>query len=329
MIETAAVIGAGLMGKGIAKHLAAMGCKVILIDSNPEQLAQAKKQIETPDVILSTDIKECYHVDYAIEAIVEDLNLKKKLFAELNEILGEKTILASNTSSLLIRDLAKAVHLPERFIGVHYNNPADLNPIVEIIPTDYTNAMVTDLLINCYMNSGKRAVLCRDTSGFVLNRQSLPYINEAVRCLDIASPKSIDEIARRELGTNLGPFAVIDLVGLKVMATASKNLGLLGAGYLPAKLLLQKATDEAGNWNIDAETGLHSNSVDAVRDRLLGAILFSGKDILDQSLCSRNDLHLICLEALGYQRSSPDLLDQLPRTEISRLIENYLSAETD
>ena len=84
VIKTAAVIGAGLMGKGIAKHLETMGCKVMLIDSDPKQLANAKKQIETPNVSLSTDIKECCGVDYAIEAIVEDLNLKKRLLARKN-----------------------------------------------------------------------------------------------------------------------------------------------------------------------------------------------------------------------------------------------------
>ena len=328
MINTAAVIGAGVMGKGIARHLANAGCMVTLIDTDPTQLSQANKELTDASVQLSMDMGDCYGNDYVIEAVTEDLELKRNLLSGLSRNLARKTIIASNTSSLLIRDLAIAVTGTERFLGVHYNNPADFNPIVEIIPTTATQPELTQQVERWYRKSGKQTVLCMDTSGFVLNRQSLPYMNEAVRCLDIATAGSIDETAKRELGVGLGPFAVMNLVGLKVMAAASKNLASLGKGYRASDLLLHKAAEETPVWEINPDADLRGIDITAVRDRLLGAMIFPGRDILARSLCSRDDLHLICVEALGYQRSSPELLDQLPEEEINRLIASYRSSET-
>jgi len=327
MINTSAVIGAGVMGKGIARHLATAGCKVTLIDSDTTQLAKANHEMTDSNVHLSSDIEDCHGTDYVIEAVTEDLDLKRDLLTRLSRNLTPKTIIATNTSSLLIRDLAIAVTGTERFLGVHYNNPADFNPIVEIIPTTTTKHELTHHILRWYQESGKQTVLCMDTSGFVLNRQSLPYMNEAVRCLDIAKPGSIDEAAKRELGVDLGPFAVMNLVGLKVMAAASKNLALLGEGYRTADLLLQKSAEKNPVWEINSDADLNDIDIATVRDRLLGAMLFPGRDILARSLCSREDLHVICVGALGYQHSSPELLDQLPEPETNRLIATYLASE--
>ena len=328
MLDVAAVIGAGVMGKGIARHLDANGCEVILIESDLTQLANANVELMESRVRLSKNISDCYEADYVIEAVNENLRLKKDLFAKLSPNLACNTIIASNTSSLLISDLATAVTHNERFVGVHYNNPADLNPIVEIIPTEATMPGLSQDLKDWYRNTGKQPVVCKDTIGFVLNRQSLPYINEAVRCLDTVTPGAADAIAIRELGVGLGPFSVMNLVGLKVMAAASRNLALLGSGYGAAELLQQKATEGEPRWVIESNPDLQGVDTVAVKNRLLGAMLFPGKDILDQSLCSREDLHLICVDALGYQHSSPELLSQLPKDEIRRLLASYRSSES-
>lgn len=329
MISRSAVIGAGVMGTGIAQHLATAGCDVVLIDTDTTQLDRARDTITDSSIIYSNDLTDCRTTDFVIEAVSEDLTLKRQLFRTLSQLLSHDTIIASNTSSLLIRDLADAVSNHERFLGIHYNNPANFNPIVEIIPTAATEVTLTERLERWYQASGKQTVICQDTSGFVLNRQSLPYINEAARCLDVAAPECIDAIARSELGVELGPFAVMNLVGLKVMATASKNLEILGDGYLAADALQQKAASNEATWQLDQAAPLPSNLVTAtVRDRLLGAMLFPGQDILRQGLCSRDDLHLICRQALGYERSSPELLEQLPGDEIDRLIASYRSGGT-
>ena len=328
MIKVAAVIGAGVMGKGIARHLDANGCEVILIESDIAQLADANIEMIESRVRLSKNMADCYEADYVVEAVNENLGLKQDLFAKLTPNLAINTIIASNTSSLLIRDLASAVTSSERFLGVHYNNPADLNPIVEIIPTEATTPHLIQKLTRWYQDSGKQTVVCKDTTGFILNRQSLPYINEAVRCLDTTTPGAVDAIAIRELGVGLGPFAVMNMVGLKVMAASSKNLALLGSGYSLAELLQQKAAEEEPRWLIELGADLQGVDIAAIKDRLLGAMLFPGKDILDQSLCNREDLHFICVEALGYKHSSPELLSQLPKDEIQRLLVSYRSSES-
>ena len=328
MIESAGVIGAGVMGKGIARHLSNAGCKVALIDSDPVHLANAEAELGDTEITLSDELQDCQSADFVIEAIIEELAIKQNLLATLSR-LSEASIIASNTSSLLIRDLAINVTVPSRFLGVHYNNPADFNPIVEVIPTDYTHPEITVHIQDWYSQNGKQTVRCKDTSGFILNRQSLPYMNEAIRCLDSASQGAIDVIALSELGVGLGPFAVMNLVGLKVMAAASLNLEVLGEGYKAAQALQEEAIADNPEWEIDTNMDLSGVDVKRIKDRLLGAMIFPGKDILDQSLCSREDLHLICIEALGYKRSSPELLEQLSEDEVTRLLISYRSGGTD
>ena len=329
MIRKSAVIGAGVMGSGIALHLASAGCEVVLIDNDTTQLSRAANTITDKSVRFSNDLSDSVHADYVIEAITEDLGIKKRLFRDLSKVVPTATIIASNTSSLLIRDLAKAVQFGERFLGVHYNNPAEFNPIVEIIPSPATPPELTKQLQQWYGDSGKEAICCQDTSGFILNRQSLPYINEAARCLGIATAGTIDAIARHRLGVELGPFAVMNLVGLKVMALASKNLEILGPGYATASALQKKSADYANSWDLDDTDPIKAKVSAEIGDRLLGAMLFPGRDILDKELCSPEDLDLICKKALGYKHSSVELLQELPTAEVDRLIASFRSSETD
>lgn len=316
-IQRAAVIGAGVMGAGIARHLASSGCETVVVDSSPEQLERAAA--DSPAAItFTTDLTATSDSEFVIEAVVEDLDVKRGLLADLKTIVSADVVLATNTSSLLVSDIASGLEHSSRFLGVHYNNPADFNPIVEIIPSALTNPAIADRVQAFYSGSGKSTIRCKDTSGFVLNRQSLPYINEAVRCLDVADAGTIDAVAMQELGAGLGPFAVMNLVGLGVMAAASRNLEVLGDGYTAASALRKQV--EQGKWVIEVPDTINAALLSVIRDRLLGAQMFPGKDILDRDLCSRDDLHTICIEALGYARSSPELLEQLPADEVDRLL---------
>ncbi len=322
-MKSAAVIGAGLMGTGIAKHLAEAGLDVTLVDENPAQLAGAIQTLGSLTVSSSTDLRDIAAVDFAIEAVFEDLQVKQAVLSNIANTVSRNCIIASNTSSLLIRDLAETVNEPARFLGVHYNNPADMNPIVEIVPTEATTDSITNDVQQWMTDNGKRAVRCADTYCFVLNRQSLPYINEAARCLAIATPGEVDRIATEKLGAGLGPFAVMNLVGLPVMAAASKNLAILGNGYQVASTLQARAA-EGAPWEIERTTEVSREMTSELIKRLRGAMLFPGKDILDQSLCSKEDLHAICIEALGYEKSSPELLDVLKPHIVNQLISDYL-----
>ena len=325
IITKAAVIGAGLMGSGIARHMASHGIQVTLVDNSEEQLARAAKADENLGLQYTSDMTAISLVDYAIEAVFEDLDVKRQVLSEISSAVSPGCLIASNTSSLLIGDLEKAVANPNRFIGVHYNNPADINPVVEIIPGDNTETRYTDAILKWMKTAGKLPVKCKDTPCFILNRQSLPYINEASRCLDIASPGEVDYVVENRLGIGLGPFAVMNLVGLPVMAASSRNLEVLGKGYRAAAQLQERSRLDSPNWEIEDVSDVPKDKTSAIVKRLRGAMIFPGKDILDQALCSRDDLHLICGEALGYDKSSPELLEMFEPGVTVELLEIYLS----
>lgn len=325
MIKQAAVVGAGLMGRGIAKHLADHGARVTLLDTSEEQLALAAQQATQHGFECTTDMADIREADFVIEAVFEDVQTKRQVLSEISTYTGPQTTIATNTSSLLIRDLAGAVQHPERFIGVHYNNPADFNPVVEIIGSDESRVDLMDAVEQWMRNAGKLAVRCADTPCFILNRQSLPYINEAARCLDIATPGEIDFVATNKLKVGLGPFAVMNLVGLPVMAASSRNLTVLGEGYAASKELAQQAEKTYPEWQIDPVNNVAAKTVSQILQRLRGAMIFPGKDILDHNLCSRDDLHKICIEALGYDRSSVELLEVFEASIIRDLLTLYLS----
>jgi 3-hydroxyacyl-CoA dehydrogenase len=325
LINKAAVVGAGLMGSGIARHMASHGIQVTLVDNNEAQLAHAAEANEDRDIQYTSDMTAINAVDYVIEAVFEDLDVKRQVLSDISSAASPHCLIASNTSSLLIGDLEKAVTNPNRFIGVHYNNPADINPIVEIVPGDHTETRYTDAVLEWMKSAEKLPVKCKDTPCFILNRQSLPYINEASRCLDIASPGEVDYVVENRLGIGLGPFAVMNLVGLPVMAASSRNLEVLGRGYRAALQLQERSMLESPDWDIEEVSDVSKNKTSAIVKRLRGAMIFPGKDILDQALCSRDDLHLICREALGYDKSSPELLEMFEPAVTAELLEIYLS----
>ena len=325
MINKAAVVGAGLMGSGIARHMASHGIQVTLVDNNEEQLARAARVNENSALQYTSDMTVINAADYVIEAVFEDLDVKRQVLSQISSAVSPDCLIASNTSSLLIGDLEKAVTNPNRFIGVHYNNPADMNPVVEVIPSDHTETRYTDAILKWMKSAEKLAVKCKDTPCFILNRQSLPYINEASRCLNIASPGEVDSVVKNRLGIGLGPFAVMNLVGLPVMAAASCNLEVLGRGYRAAPELQERSRLNSPDWDIEEVGDVSKDKTSAIVKRLRGAMICPAKDILAQALCSRDDLHLICKEALGYDKSSPELLEMFESAVTNELLEVYLS----
>lgn len=315
------------MGSGIARHMVSFGADVILLDKEQMQLDRVSNLFQGLSVSLTTNLDALIDREFVIEAVFEDVHIKRDVLKEISSRVSSNSIIATNTSSLLISDLSVSVAEQNRFIGVHYNNPPDFNPIVEIIPSTETTKPIVSSVHDWISSMDKRAIRCADTPCFVLNRQSLPYINEAVRCLDIATPAQIDAIAVNFLGVGLGPFAVMNLVGLPVLAAASRNLSVLGRGYLASLQLQQRSTDSEPNWVIEGPAECHPAVQLQVRDRLLGAMIYPGKDICEQNLCSRDDLHVICIEALGYGKSSVEQLESLEPREIDRLISIFLNGQ--
>ncbi len=243
-LKQAAVLGAGAMGAGIALLLARKGIATRLKDIKPEFVARGvqtirdllKKDVKrkrlTPrqaeeifDRISPTvDYRGLKHADIVIEAVLEEMDIKRQVFAELAEATSDETVLATNTSSLLVSDVARDVPHPERVVGLHFFNPPHQMPLVEIIHHPQTSPIALAKAFGTVQRLGKTAVVAGDCAGFLVNRLLGPYMNEAGFLLvESANPLAMDKAAVN-FGMPMGPLALSDLVGLDVAAHVAENL---------------------------------------------------------------------------------------------------------
>jgi len=232
------IIGSGTMGIGIAQVAASSGCKVYLYDANIAQIEKSlgvlrstlaklvnKQKITQEEsdgiigrIVSCVSLSEFKNCDLVIEAIIENAEIKKKVFAEVEATVSENCIISSNTSSISITSLSADLQHPERFIGIHFFNPAPLMPLVEIIPGLLTKKSL-DFEISELMKSWKKIpVIAKDIPGFIVNRIARPFYGEALRIVEenIATPEQVDD-AMRTLGNfRMGPFELMDLIGIDV-----------------------------------------------------------------------------------------------------------------
>ncbi|KAK1416758.1 hypothetical protein QVD17_25874 [Tagetes erecta] len=257
------VIGAGQMGSGIAQLAAVAGSDVYLLDKDTQALQTAKASISNSlqrfisksqlskevgmkalaRLNYTSNVEDLRFADIVIEAIVENEDVKKKLFAELDKIVKGSAILASNTSSISITRLATATKRPQQVIGMHFMNPPPIMKLVEIIRGADTSDETFDATKRLAQRFGKTVVCSKDYSGFIVNRILMPMINEAFHALytGVATKEDID--AGMKLGTNqpMGPLELADFIGLDICLSILKVLhaGLGDAKYVPCPLLVQ------------------------------------------------------------------------------------------
>lgn len=260
-LEKIMVIGSGQMGNGIAQVCAQAGYDVYLNDMKQEfaekglanivknltrdaekgRKTEEEKQAVLDRITLSTDKKDAVNTQLVIEAAVENFEIKKAIFKELDEIVGEDVILSTNTSSLPITDLAAVVSKPERFIGMHFMNPVPVMKLVEIIRGVQTNDETYQAIHDLTLEMNKVPVEVNDSYGFVSNRVLMPMINEAAFTLyqSVATPEAIDQVM--ELGMNhpMGPLKLADFIGLDTCLSIMQVLyeGFNDPKYRPCPLL--------------------------------------------------------------------------------------------
>ena len=236
MVKTVGVIGAGQMGAGIAQICAAIGKNVVLCDIKQEFLdngigtitknltrSVSKERISQNDmdntlgnVSTTLELNELADRDIIIEAIVENIEIKKKLFSDLGNICAENTILASNTSSIPIGILAEASGRPTKVVGMHFMNPVPVMKLVEVIRAKSTNDNTFDATFKLAEDLNKVPVLVNDFPGFVSNRILLPMLNEAMFCVmeGVAEPEAIDTVMKLGMSHPMGPLTLADFIGL-------------------------------------------------------------------------------------------------------------------
>ncbi len=260
-VKTFGVVGAGQMGSGIAQVAAASGLQVIMNDIDPKFVERGRKGIEKSldrlvkkekigpekrDTMLSlikdsTSLDDMASADFVVEAATEKADLKLQIFKTLDKVCGPNVILASNTSSISITQLAAATSRPELFIGMHFMNPVPVMKLVEIINGLATSRETFETTKNLSEKFGKTPVEANDYPGFISNRILMPMINEAVFCLyeNVGSPEAIDQVMQLGMNHPMGPLALADLIGLDTCLAIMEVLqnGLGDDKYRPCPLL--------------------------------------------------------------------------------------------
>jgi len=290
-----AVIGAGTMGHGIALVFALNECQTHLVDIDTriieKSISEIRNNIQTLlDLGLTTqkkaesglklirgttEIEVAKGADFVVEAVPERIELKKQVFRKLDELCPKDTILASNTSTLSISEIAEATERPDKVVGTHWMNPPYILPLVEVIRGDKTSDSTVSAAINLMRKLGKEPILCKDVAGFIVNRLQFAMVVEALNLLEqgIATMEDIDKVWTRHLGiryTLMGPMQALDNLGLDVALDCQTYLyeKLQASKFQPPKILKQKV--EAGELGVKSGKGFHNYEGENIGD-LIGA----------------------------------------------------------
>jgi 3-hydroxybutyryl-CoA dehydrogenase len=279
-ISRVGVVGLGTMGAGIAQVCVQAGLEVVAREVEPElgeagrsridhylsrgveksRLTAGEKDAALGRLSVVTDLSELASCQLVIEAVFEDLGVKRETFGTLDGIVAPEAILASNTSALSVTQIAEATQHPERVVGLHFFNPAPVLPLVEVIRTTHTSDEVFDAAYAFAQRIGKEPVACNDTPGFIVNRILIPLLNDCVRVLDEAhvAPDDVDRAMRFGANWPIGPCALIDLIGVDVHVHASEALhAALGEDRMaPPQRLLEM--QEAGHLGRKSGQGFYS-----------------------------------------------------------------------
>ena len=313
-IETVAIIGSGNMGSGIAQKSAQEEFNVQMVDReekwvkkgqeiisnlldqalerrifSDKQINSIKSRIE--GVVGTENINP--NTDLVIEAVFEDFEIKKEVFTILDRVCNENTILASNTSSLSVNDLARATKRPERFVGLHFFYHPAKNRLIEIIPAETTSEETLHAVETYCKAMGKVVIICKDRPGFVVNRFFVPWLNEACLLLEegVASTAQIDSIACKAFDIGMGPFALMNLTGPSIALHATDYLAdqLNTPRYKGASNLREMVANNKA-WEIDNSPEYNESVRKIVEERLLGQVFAVASQIVDEEICSKEDV---------------------------------------
>lgn len=347
-MKTIAVIGAGTMGSGIAQVALTNQCKVYLYDVSETVLQKAKNNIELSlsklvekqkisptqkdnflqNLHLISSFDTIKDAELVIEAIIENLDAKKNLFKEVEKYVSSQCILATNTSSLSVHSMIKELQYPNRFLGIHFFNPAPLMPLVEVIPTILTDNNITQLVLKTLADWGKTTVVAKDTPGFIVNRIARPFYSEALRIYDegITDFVTIDWTMKNIGGFRMGPFELMDLIGHDVNYVVTETVWTqmyYDPKYKPS--ITQKRLLEAGLLGRKTGRGFYNYSQPLptepnIKDenlhhqifmRILSMLINEAADALYYNIASREDIETAMTKGVNYPKGLLHWADEL------------------
>ena len=346
-MKTYAVIGAGTMGSGIAQKIAIEGSRVIVVDINQGALDRGKEMMNTifkesvqrkllteeqvtniwKTITFSTDLGECRNADFIIEAVFEDQKIKKDIFAKLENIVSSDAVIASNTSSFRITELAKTLRLPGRFIGLHFFYHPVKNRLLEIIPGEKTNPRTLEIAQRFCALLGKVDILCKDSPGFIVNRFFVPWLNESVRILSEgkATINEIEITAKKCLKLGMGPFELMNVTGVPIAVHAAEGLAQeLGEFYRPDPLLVTQA--QKGLWPLETPTGKEEKdepTSDYVFHRFLGLIIAIAATLMEEGAAAPLDIDLGARVGLRWPEGPLSLYNRMAQSERQHVIDIF------
>ena len=338
------IIGSGTMGSGIAQVAATAGCQVNLFDANQAILEKSKESLEKilirliekgridtseknriqSNISYVNSLKELSNSDLIIEAIIENLEIKKKVFSELETLVNDDCIIASNTSSLSIASIAASLKNPKRCVGIHFFNPAPLMKLVEVIPAIQTSYETLEKSIDTISSWGKTVAIAKDTPGFIVNRVARPFYSEALRIYEegVASFQAIDSSLKNLGGFRMGPFELMDFIGNDVNFTVTETVfksfffdprykpsftqkRFAEAGYLGRKSGIGFYEYDENNQIVPLnknETNIDSALSQLIFDRVLVMLINEAADALFWNIASAKDIDNAMTKGVNYPK---------------------------
>jgi len=346
-IGSVAIIGAGNMGSGIAQKSAQEQFDVQMVDREEQWVERGKsiiagfldeaierrifREAEADQIksritgVVGTE-NVAKDTDLIIEAVFEDFDIKNAVFATLDEVCDEHTILASNTSSLSVNALAEATGRPDRFVGLHFFYHPAKNRLIEIIPAETTSKQSLDAVEQYCKAMGKVVIICKDRPGFVVNRFFVPWLNEACLLLQegVASAAAIDAVAETAFRIGMGPFALMNLTGPPIALHSTDYLAeqLHCPRYTGADNL-RKMVSDGEMWDIGEDTVCSDEAAATIRQRLMGQVFAISAQIVAEQICSIEDVDRGAKVGLRWARGPFEIANRLGISEAVSMAKSY------
>lgn len=338
---TAAVIGAGTMGSGIAQKIAQEGIPVTIVDVTEEQVNRGygiiknmldqgvERGVFTPEYVqttldkitLTTQYEDIKDVDFVIEAVFEDLQVKSDVLKKLDEITKPETILSSNTSSFYIRDLAKATNRPDRFIGMHYFFHPAKNRLLEIISHEGTSAETVAIANDFAIQHGKTAITVKDSPGFAVNRFFVPWLTEAARLLEegVANIATIDKVAEDTFQIGMGPFALMNATGIPIAYHSANTLAQEISEFYAPPQNLEDQVNSGEQWPLEGD--VDESKTQEVAERLIATALGAAAKLVEESVASIEDTDRGAVVGLKWKVGPFQLANQIGVKESYEMVQ--------
>jgi enoyl-CoA hydratase/3-hydroxyacyl-CoA dehydrogenase len=340
--HTLAVVGAGNMGSGIAQKMASEGFDVLLVDLDDDKVRRGLRGIEqtlndgaarklfTPEQVKgilasirgTTRYEDLRDADLVVEAVFEDLAVKRGVFARLEKACRRDAVLATNTSSFAVADLARGLQTPERVIGLHYFYHPAKNRLVEVVAGEQSSAAAFARAWTLQERMGKTPIRSKDSCGFIVNRFFGPWLAEAVRILDegIADIPTIEAAAKRAFGIGMGPFELMNVTGIPIAVHTDDTLGAAFGPLHGTPDRLRRQFESGQQWDFSGEPD--PAKFDAVADRLAGIVFYIASALVDEGVGTIEDTDIGARVGLRWRFGPFELMNRFGLPRAKRLVED-------